>query len=101
MKMVTAIVRTSTVERVMAALKEEGIRGLTISDAKGIGNDVHVYAPYEVHKRIEIIVRDADVAKITSAVVENAHTGFAGDGLIAVAPIDYVIRIRTKEKETQ
>jgi len=31
-------------------------------------------------------------------ILQHAHTGLEGDGLIAVHPVDYVIKIRTKEK---
>jgi nitrogen regulatory protein P-II 1 len=99
MKMVTAIVRTSCLEKVLAALRGVGIRGLTIFEVKGVGHGVHMYTPYEVHSRIEIIIPDEEVERVTSAIVENAHTGFPGDGMIAVAPVDYVVKIRTKEKK--
>jgi nitrogen regulatory protein P-II 1 len=100
MKMVMAIVRTSSLEKVLGSLQEAGIRGLTISEVRGLGNEVHMYTPYEVHSRIEIILPDEEVEKAASAIVENAHTGFAGDGMIVVRPVDYVIKIRTKEKKT-
>jgi nitrogen regulatory protein PII len=31
-------------------------------------------------------------------ILDHAHTGIAGDGLIAVYPLDYMIKVRTKEK---
>jgi nitrogen regulatory protein P-II 1 len=101
MKIVTAIVRTSALEKVLASLQEAGIRGLTISEVRGLGHEVHMYTPYEVHSRIEIIMPDREVEKVISAIVENAHTGFPGDGMVAVAPVDYVVKIRTKEKKTE
>jgi nitrogen regulatory protein P-II 1 len=100
MKMVTAIVRTTSLQKVLESLQDAGIRGLTISEVRGLGNEVHLYTSYEVHSRLEIIVPKEEVEKVTSVIVDNAHTGFPGDGMIAVAPVDYVIKVRTKEKST-
>jgi nitrogen regulatory protein P-II 1 len=100
MKMVTAIVRTSSLQKVIESLQDTGIRGLTISEVRGTGNEVHMYTPYEVHSRIEIMVPKEEVEKVTAVIVDNAHTGFPGDGMVAVTPVDYVIKIRTKEKST-
>ncbi|MEW6109810.1 MAG: P-II family nitrogen regulator [Nitrospirota bacterium] len=98
MKIVTAIVRTTTLDRIVKAFEDIGIKGMTLSDVKGIGEQVEVFQLYVIHKRIDIIVPDERVNEVTSVIVENGHTGFAGDGLIAVHPIDYMIKIRTKEK---
>ncbi len=98
MRIVTAIVRTTTLERIVKSLEDIGIKGMTLSEVKGIGEQVEVFQPYVIHKRIDIIVPDERVNEVTSVIVENGHTGLAGDGLIAVHPIDYMIKIRTKEK---
>ncbi|OGW27789.1 MAG: hypothetical protein A2X59_05445 [Nitrospirae bacterium GWC2_42_7] len=98
MKMVAAIIRTISLERVVRSLQDIGIRGLTISEIKGIGEQVQFNKPYSIHDRIEIIVPDEKANEAENAILEYAHTGLAGDGLIAVYPADSVIKIRTKEK---
>jgi nitrogen regulatory protein PII len=40
------------------------------------------------------------VDEVTGVIVQHGKTGFAGDGLIGVYPMDYMIKIRTGEKTT-
>jgi len=98
MKTVTVIIRTTSLERVVKLLEDIGIRGMTISEIKGIGEQVQLNNPYTIHDRIEIIVPDEKVNEVAITILKYAHTGLAGDGLIAVYPTDYVIKIRTEEK---
>lgn len=100
MKMITAIVRTTSLEHIVKSLEGIGVKGMTISEIKGIGEQVQPFRPYTIHSRIEIIVPDEKAERVTGVILEDAHTGLAGDGLIAVYPIDYMIKIRTKEKVT-
>jgi len=98
METVVAIVRTICLEHIIKALEKVGIKGMTILEVKGIGEQVQLYQPYSIHKRIEIIVPDEKVDVVTNIILEHGHTGLAGDGLIAVYPIDYMIKIRAKER---
>lgn len=98
MKMVTAIVRTTSLESVVKSLGDIGIKGMTICEIKGIGEQVQLYSPYTIHNRIEIIVPDEMVDEAVKVILEHAHMGIAGDGLIAVHPLDYMLKIRTKER---
>ncbi len=98
MKIVTAIVRTTCLEGIVKSLEDAGIKSMTISQIKGVGEQVQLFKPYTIHSRIEIIVPDEKAEEVTNVIMENAHTGLAGDGIIAVYPIDHMIKIRTKEK---
>lgn len=98
MKIVTAVVRTTSLERIVKSLENTGLKGMTISEVKGIGEQVEAFRPYAIHKKIEMIVPDEKVEDVTNIILEYAHTGLAGDGLISVCPADYMIKIRTKEK---
>ncbi len=99
MKTVVAIVRTDSLENIVKSLEERGTRGLTIAEIRGIGEEVRLYRPYNIHNRIEIIVPDEKVDEVTDVIVLHAGTGFAGDGLIGVYPMDYTIKIRTGERQ--
>ena len=98
MKMITAIVRTTSLKRIVENLGENGIKGMTISEVRGIGDQVEIDRPYAIHNRIEIIVTDEKVDEVVSLIVYYSHTGIAGDGIIAVSPIETAIKIRTREK---
>ncbi len=98
MKLVTAFIRTTSLEHVVRRLDKIGIRGLTISEIKGIGQQTELFKPYTIHDKIEIIVPDEKADEVAQVIRDHAATGLAGDGLVAVSPVDYVIKIRTKER---
>jgi nitrogen regulatory protein P-II 1 len=98
MKLVTAIVRTTSLQHVVQRLEKIGIKGLTISEVKGVGEEVRLNNPYSIHDRIEIMVPDAKADEVAGVIAEHAATGLAGDGIVMVSPMDYAIKIRTKER---
>lgn len=109
MKLVVAIVKPFKVDDVKTALQENGVTGMTISDASGFGRqgghtEVYRGAEYKVDLvpkvRIEALVDDKEVAKVIEAVVAAAQTGNIGDGKVWVIPVDEVVRVRTGEKGT-
>ena len=71
---------------------------MTISNVKGLGEQVSLFNPYSIHDRIQIIAPDESVDEIEKIILNCAHTGFAGDGIIFVSPIDRLTKIRTEEK---
>lgn len=98
MKLITAIVRTTALEAIVKALEGAGIRGLTISEVKGIGEQVQLFKPYTIHRRIEIFVPNDRADNVTKVILDHASTGISGDGLLSVQPVECVIKIRTREK---
>jgi len=71
---------------------------MTISVVKGIGEQVTLYKPYAIHNMIQIIVPDEKVEEVEDVILNCTHTGMAGDGIVAVSQIDYMIKIRSKER---
>lgn len=107
MKLVVAIVKPFKVEDVKDALREVGIAGLTVTEARGFGRqrghtEVYRGAEYQVDfvpkSRIEVMVDEAQVDGVIDAIVKSARTGKIGDGKVAVLPLDDVVRIRTGEQ---
>ncbi len=98
MRHVTAIIRSINLEKVVEALKNIGVKGITISEVKGIGEETVLYRPYSVHDKIEIIVSEGEVDKIVEIISEAAQTGESGDGIICVQEVDQLIKIRTGER---
>ena len=106
MKLIVGIIKPFKLDDVKDALKGLGIQGLTVSDVQGFGRqrghtEVYRGAEYTIDfvpkVRIEILVDDADVERITSTIVETSRTGKIGDGKVWVVPVESVIRIRTGE----
>ncbi len=106
MKLIVGIIKPFKLDDVKDALKELGVQGLTISDVQGFGRqrghtEVYRGAEYTIDfvpkVRIEILVDDGDVKRVTDKLVETARTGKIGDGKVWVVPIDSAVRIRTGE----
>jgi nitrogen regulatory protein P-II 1 len=106
MKLIVGIIKPFKLDDVKDALKELGVQGITVSDVQGFGRqrghtEVYRGAEYTIDfvpkVRIEILVDDGDVQRVTDKLVETARTGKIGDGKVWVVPIDSVVRIRTGE----
>jgi nitrogen regulatory protein P-II 1 len=106
MKRIEAIVRPGKVNEVYAALEQTGHPGMMISEIEGHGKTRGIEQQvrgktYKVDfitkARIELVVEDAEVNGIVSAIQKAACTGQIGDGKIFVHPIDDAVRVRTAE----
>lgn len=97
-KKVTAIIQWEALERVEKALEEEGTPGIGVSPVKGYGDyaDFYKSPPLVRHARIEIFTDDFRVASTVKLIIDTAHTGLAGDGVVAVMPAEHLYRIRDK-----
>lgn len=93
---ITAIVRNTRLQAVEQRLQEANVRGITVTKAKGYGEYKNFFATdwMVAHSRIEIFTCRAE--EVASVIVEAAHTGQKGDGVVAVMPTERVIRIREK-----
>lgn len=107
MKKIEAIIRPESVDAVRSALGIAGVTGLMISEIEGHGKQKGVEQQWRGEKykvellpkaKIEIIVKDQDLQRISKVIVDNARTGEIGDGKIFIYPVEEVIRIRTGEK---
>jgi nitrogen regulatory protein P-II 1 len=106
MKLIVAIVKPFKLDDVKEALKEAGVQGLTVTEVQGFGRqrghtEVYRGAEYTVDLvpkvRIEVLADDADVQRVTDAVVTAARTDKIGDGKVWVTPVESIVRIRTGE----
>ena len=109
MKLITAVIKPHKVDDVKSALKDAGIAGITVSEVQGFGRQsghTEVYRGTEytidfVPKvRFEILVEDAEVARIIDVIVGAARTDKIGDGKVWVTTVDHIVRIRTGELDT-
>jgi nitrogen regulatory protein P-II 1 len=106
MKRVEAVIKPFKLEDVKDALAEIGIDGMTVSEVKGYGrqkghSELYRGAEYVVDFlpkiKMEMVVSEDMVEKVTATIVEAARTGKIGDGKIFVSDIEKIIRIRTGE----
>ncbi|HKY61984.1 MAG TPA: P-II family nitrogen regulator [bacterium] len=106
MKKVEAIIKPFKLDAVKEALQQAGVMGLTVTEVKGFGRqkghtELYRGAEYVVDflpkLKLEVVVNDAEVAKVVQTLEQSAKTGQIGDGKIFVVPMEQVIRIRTGE----
>lgn len=106
MKKIEAIVRPESADVVRKALSVAGVTGLMVSEIEGHGKQKGVVQQWRGEKykvellpkaKIEIIVKDHDVERISNVIIDSARTGEIGDGKIFIYPVDNAIRIRTGE----
>lgn len=93
---VTAIVRSLALEHVEAELERLGVPGVTVTSVRGFGEyrDFFRHDWTVGHVRLELFVPRADAERYLRAIVDAASTGGPGDGIVAVVPVDAVVRIR-------
>ena len=107
MKKVEAIIKPFKLDEVKEGLNAAGLSGLTVSEVKGFGRqkghtELYRGAEYVVDflpkVKLEIIVKEEQVAAVVDTIQEAAKTGRIGDGKIFVNNVEEVIRIRTGER---
>lgn len=100
LRKVNAIIRSRLLEEVEEQLKKIGIRGLTVTRVKGYGENKSIWSQDWLgsHARIEIFTEKDKAHQIAAAIMEVAHTGGPGDGIICILPVEKIFRIRTKSE---
>lgn len=100
LKKVTAIFRCDSCEKVEQRLQEIGVHGFSISKVKGYGEYADLYSNdwLVTHARIEIFTEESKAEEIVETIMEAAHVGMEGDGIIAVLPVERLYRIRTRSE---
>jgi nitrogen regulatory protein P-II 1 len=107
MMKVEAIIQTSKLEPVKNALHDIGVEGMTVTEVRGHGRqkghtEVYRGREYTVDLipkiKIEMVLADDMVDKVTQAIVSTAQSGKIGDGKIFLSRIDEAIRIRNDQR---
>lgn len=99
MKLIAAIVRPFTIEKLVVAFEDiENFPGMTMTDAAGFGHGprsaaVDALDPFRRNRRIEIVCGDEMVDRIVGVIRNFAHTGKKGDGIIYVMPVEKAVNI--------
>ena len=106
-KKIEAIFREEKLNEVKEALYGLGIVGMNVIEVRGHGRQGGIAlagrtGTYRVdllpRVQLNIILSDHNVEKTINTIQQAAQTGYIGDGLIFVYPVDEVIRIRTGER---
>ncbi|MGI8940024.1 MAG: P-II family nitrogen regulator [Iamia sp.] len=107
MRMITAIIKPFKLDDVKTALKEVGVVGITVTEAKGFGRqgghtETYRGTEYQIEfvpkLKLEIVIDDVESDKVVDVLVAAAATGKIGDGKVWVTPVEAIVRIRTGEQ---
>ena len=107
MRMITAIIKPFKLDDVKSALKEAGVVGITVTEAKGFGRqgghtETYRGTEYQIEfvpkLKLEVVIDDGEMDKVVDVLVKAAATGKIGDGKVWVTPVEAIVRIRTGEQ---
>ena len=107
---VEIITRSEKLNILKDSLSQKGIKGMTVSNVMGAGNQkgkTEVYRGNEMtidllpKVRVEILSKESMVNEIVEVSKKCLNTGNVGDGKIIILPVSNVIRIRTNEEGTE
>jgi nitrogen regulatory protein P-II 1 len=100
---IEAVIKPDKLENVKEAMKEIGVTGLTVIDARGHGRqkghtEIYRGREYSVDLlpkiKIEMVIPSSRKDEVVTALMAAARTGAIGDGKIFVSEISEAIRIR-------
>ncbi|MCG6935684.1 MAG: P-II family nitrogen regulator [Proteobacteria bacterium] len=97
---VVAIIRPEVCRKVEERLKEIGVSGVSISNVKGWGEYADFYRDDWLveHVKLEVYCNAARAEGLAEQLMDAAHTGLEGDGIVAVIPVQAVYHIRTRTR---
>ena len=104
MKEIKAYIRCEKAEEVIYALERAEVKGLTLIDVMAVGENIDMHKAkfsidcvkkYQKVAKLEIICDKERVDHLVEVIRETAYTGMQGDGLICVADVERVVKIRT------
>jgi nitrogen regulatory protein P-II 1 len=111
MKEIKAIIQSHVLGKVMERLHRlPHFSGATVSDCQGQGRGRGTgghYVPtedtifFQKRVKLELFCSDAAAEEVVRTIREAAHTGNSGDGIVTVADLDQVVRIRTGQEQEE
>ena len=106
MKKIEAIIRPEKLNAVKDALSDIGVKGMTVSNVLGFGNQkgyTQIYRGQQIETKLlpkiklEVVISNEIVDEVITTITNTAKTGKFGDGKIFVFDVANTIRIRTGE----
>jgi nitrogen regulatory protein P-II 1 len=105
LRKIECFIQPFKLDEIKDALIESGVEGITMSEVKGFGKQrgfISGEVPNKEVKflpkiKLEIVVDEEIIDKVTKTIVRLAQTGEFGSGKIFILPVEDAIRIRTQE----
>lgn len=93
---ITAIFPEDSLGAVGEALKHAGVIEIAITRVKGYGDHKNFFSTEWISEqaRVEVFVPKAHAASVVEAICRAAYAGLDSDGMIAVLPVENIVRIK-------
>ena len=111
MKEIKAVIQPHMLNKVMEALHAlPHFPGVTVSDCRGQGRGqgaggeyiaTEETIDYDKMVKLELFCADAICDELVNVIRKAAHTGNPGDGVIMVAELPRVVRVRTGQEQDE
>jgi len=100
-KKIVAIIRSDKLRDVQERLKDLRMVFINATFRKGYGEYANLFSPdwSMTYARLEIYCEATRAEEIVQAIMDTAHTGLAGDGIVVLIPVEKLYRIRRKAEE--
>ncbi|MFM0329468.1 P-II family nitrogen regulator [Paraburkholderia strydomiana] len=102
LKSVVAIVRPDVVEALERKLGTIHVHGMTVTRVRGFGAHPNLFADdwTTEHVKVEIFAQAENVDALVKTIMDIAHIGATGDGVVAVIPVERFFRVRSRTEAT-
>jgi nitrogen regulatory protein P-II 1 len=108
MKLIKAYIRHRKMDQVYNTLVKAGFCCMTMVECEGTGRysdheKEHISYKYpfaDAYRviKLEMLIEAKHVNTVVDLIRQSGRTGYSGDGLIIVSPVDNVYKVRTDEE---
>ena len=95
---VSAIVQPDRLKAIEQRLLEIGVSNYSCFEIRGRGHYANLYAADGMtnHTCIELFIQSDKAKEVAEEIMDVAHTGVEGDGIISIEMVDALYKIETK-----
>ena len=105
LKKIECFIQPFKLDEVKDALIGAGVEGISVSEVRGFGKQrgfvegeiPNKHVKFLPKVKLEIVVDEEIVDRVTRTIIKLSQTGEFGSGKIFVLPVEDAIRIRTQE----
>lgn len=95
---ISAIVQPDRLQAIEQCLLELDVPGYSCFEVKGRGHYANLFASDGTtqHTCIELFISNDRAKEVAEEIMDAAHTGVGGDGIVTIESIDALYKIETK-----
>ena len=103
LKNVVGLIREESRKPVLSALREFDIRGVTVTSTQGYGEYINTFDREGLNAcvRIDVYISEERAEEVANIIMQAAHSGLEGDGLVVIVPVEGLYRIKDQQAITE